>query len=275
MLEFLIPIENTLKIIPYLFPVVKTLLILLVAYLINKLLVKKWIFRLAKRVKIKRADIKPLKNVTALVIYIIAFVSVLGVWGLKGSLTGLLAGAGFAGIVVGFATKDIIGNFISGLILIVDQNFNVGDVVEVSGTWGVVEDIDIRTSTIMTWDGELVVIPNSKVTNEVIKNRSLHKPLIRMRLPVGVDYGSEMDKVIEVCNNVMAKMDEIEEEPKPQVIFEEFADSSLNFELRFWINMDKVSPPEMKTKVSVELNKALKEAGIKIPYPHVEVIKKD
>ena len=126
----------------------------------------------------------------------------------------------------------------------------------------------------MTWDGELVIIPNSKVANEIIKNRSLEKPLIRVRIPVGVEYESDMEKVIKVCNDVMAKMKEIEKDPKPQVVFQEFGDSSLNFELRFWINMEKVSPPEIKTKVSMELNKALKKARIGIPYPHVEVIMK-
>lgn len=260
--------------IPYFMPTLKTVIILVVAYLINRLFFQKWIFGIARRAKIKKRDVKPLRNIISWTVYIVAVIYVLGVWGLKGSITGLLAGAGFAGIVVGFATQDIIGNFISGLILIADKKFNVGDVVEIAGISGRVEDIDIRTSSIMTWDGELVVIPNSKVANEIIKNRSLEKPLIRVRIPVGVEYGTDMEKVIKVCNDVMAKTKEIEENPKPQVVFEEFADSSLNFELRFWINMEKVSPPEIKTKVSMELNKALKKSKIGIPYPHVEVIMK-
>ena len=157
--------------------------------------------------------------------------------------------------------------------MILDPKINVGDVVEVNGISGTIEDINIRTSSIMTWDGELVVVPNSRMTNEIIKNRSLDKPLVRIRLPIGVEYESDMEKVIKVCNDVMGRIKEIEVEPKPQVVFEEFADSSLNFELRFWVNMNKVSPPEIRTKVSIELNKALKKARIGIPYPHIEVIR--
>ena len=273
MIEFLTYAESMLSTIPYLLEIVKTISIVIIAYFINKLFFQKWIFNITKKMKLKKNDIKPIRNIISLIIYAVALMSVLGVWGLEGSVTGLLAGAGFAGIVVGFAAQDIMGNFISGLILILDKKFNVGDVVEISGISGVIEDINVRTSSIMTWDGELVIIPNSKVANEIVKNRSLQKPLVRIRLPIGVDYGTNMEKLIEICDKVMGKMKEIERDPKPQVVFEKFADSSFNFEMRFWINMEKVSPPAIKTKISIELNKALKKAKIKIPYPHIEVIR--
>jgi len=258
---------------PYVLETIKSLLILAIAYILNNFIFKKWVLKIAHKAKIDKKIVKPLKNIISFIIYLVAIFLVLGVWGLEGSITGLLAGAGFAGIVIGFATKDIIGNFISGLILILDPKISVGDVVEINGISGTIEDINIRTSSIMTWDGELVIVPNSRMTNEIIKNRSLDKPLVRIRLPIGVEYESDMEKVIKVCNDVMGKTKEIEKEPKPQVVFKEFADSSLNFELRFWVNMNKVSPPQLKTKVSIKLNNALKKAGIGIPYPHIEVIR--
>jgi len=259
--------------IPYFWEMVKSVIIITIAYIVNKFIFQRWFLKIAHKAKIEKKIAKPLMNIISFIIYIIAIFLILGVWGLEGSVTGLLAGAGFAGIVIGFATKDIIGNFLSGLILILDPKINVGDVVEVNGISGKIEDINIRTSSIMTWDGELVVIPNSKMANEIIKNRSLNKPLIRLRLPVGVEYESNMEKVIKVCNDVLGKIEEIEKDPKPQVVFDKFGDSSLNFELRFWVNMNKVSPPAVKTKVSIELKKAFKKAKIGIPYPHIEVIK--
>ena len=258
----------------YLVELIYSIIIIIVAYITNKIIFQRWIYHLAKKAKIKKAILKPLKNLISAAIYIIAILLILKVFGLEGSLTGLLAGAGFAGIVVGFAAKDIIGNFIGGIILILDKKFSVGDIVEIAGISGKVEDINIRTTTIMTWDGELVIVPNAKASNEIIKNRSLNKPFIRLRLPLGVEYGADMETVIKVCDKVMGKFKEIEKDPKPQVVFEEFGKSSLNFELRFWINLDKVSPPDIKTKVSIELKKELKKNKIGIPFPHVEVIMK-
>lgn len=263
----LVAINNAL-----LMKIVKSILIILGALIVSRIFAK-YIVKHAKKLKIEEKILKPLKNLISFIIAIAAIFLLLETWGMEGSLTGLLASAGFAGIVIGFATKDIIGNFISGLILLFDRKFNVGDVVEIAGISGKVENISIRTTTIMTWDGELVVVPNSKIVNEIIKNKSLYKPLIRLKLPVGVAYESDMEKVIKVCNEVMEKMEEIEKEPAPQVVFEKFGDSSINFELRFWVDMSKVSPPKVKTKLSIELKKAFKRRKIEIPYPHIEVIR--
>ncbi len=257
---------------PVVVKVVKTIIILIVSFAISKIF-SRYILKHAKKLRIEDKIVKPLQNILSFIVYLVALFFVLDTWGIRSSLTGLLASAGFAGIVIGFATKDIIGNLISGLILFFDRKFNVGDVVEVAGISGKVENISIRTTTIMTWDGELVVVPNSKIANEIIKNKSLYKPLIRLKLPIGIAYESDVEKVIKVCNEVMEKMEEIEKDPKPQVVFDRFGDSSINLELRFWINMKKVSSPSVKTKLSIELKKAFEKHGIKIPYPHIEIVR--
>jgi len=267
-------ILNAVEKIPYLLEVFYTIIILLLAYIINKIVVRKWIHKIARKAKVKDTVFKPLKNIVSAGVYVVALFLILRVFGMLGSLQGLLAGAGFAGIVVGFAAKDIMANFIGGIILFLDNDFHVGDVVEVGGVVGVVEDIEIRTTCVRTWDGEKVIIPNAMATNEIIKNRSVDKTNIRLRLPIGVAYGTDIDKVIKVCDKLMASFDEIEKDPKPQVVFEEFGSSSLNFELRFWIDFGEVSPPDLKTKVSSALQKELKKEGIGIPFPHVEVIMK-
>lgn len=260
--------------VPYLLEIIYSIFIIIIAYLVNKIVITRWATRAAKKANVKKHVLKPLQNLLHAVVYVIAILLILRVFGIQGALTSLLAGAGFAGIVVGFATKDIIGNFISGIILIIDKDFKVGDIVEIENIMGIVEDIEIRTTVVKTWDGETVIIPNSKVANEVIKNRSIDQPEVRIRLPIGVRYSSDMEKVIKVCDKVMANIEEIKEDPKPQVIFEEFGDSSINFELRFWINFEEISPPDIKTKVSVALKKELDKKGIGIPFPNVEVIMK-
>lgn len=260
--------------IPYLMEGLYSLSILVAAYFITKIIIHGWVKKIAKKANVDFKTFKPLRHLLSIAIYVVAIMFILRIFGLTGSLTGLLAGAGFAGIVVGFAAQDILSNFIGGIILIIDDKFSVGDVVEVAGVIGSVENILIRTTVIRTWDGEVVIVPNSKAANEVIKNRSIEKPIIRMKLPIGVEYGTKIDKVVEVCDKMMNKFDEIEKDPKPQVVFQEFANSSLNFELRYWINFNKVSIPVFQTKLSSELQKELEKAGIGIPFPHIEVLMK-
>lgn len=265
---------ETLQSIPYLIEAIYAVIVLIAAYFINKIIVKVWIKKLAKKAKVSTKTFKPLRNMLSILVYIIALVFILKIFGMQGSLTGLLAGAGFAGIVVGFAAQDILSNFIGGIILFLDDKFSVGDVVEIGGVIGIVDNILMRTTTIKTWDGEIVIVPNSKAANDIIKNRSIEKPIIRMKLPIGVEYGTKINKVVKVCDKMMNKFDEIEKDPKPQVAFQEFANSSLNFELRYWINFSKVSPPDFQTKLSAALQEELEKAGIGIPFPHVEVLMK-
>ena len=262
------------QITPLYLQILETVVTLGIAYVLH-LLTKRYFFNAAKAIKINPRTIRPLAKLIIYFIYFVAILIILKVWGVESSISALFASVGFAGLVIGLATKEIIGNFLSGLILLFDKNFSVGDVVEIDGISGKVEDISLRTTTIMTWDGELVVVPNSKVTNEIIKNRSLYKPVIRVKIPVGVAYESDLDKVIKICENVLNSFTEIEKDPKPQVVFDKFGDSSINFEVRFWVNINRVSIPDIKTKVSIKLKEEFEKNGIKIPYPHIEIIKKD
>jgi len=260
--------------IPYSLELLQTFLILIGAYILNNWVINRWFIRLGKRAKLKKHYLKPLKNVVSFLVYIVALALILGVFGLTGSLTSLLAGAGFAGIVVGFAAKDIIGNLIGGVVLILDKPFRIGDVIRIKNVFGKVHNISIRSTTIKTFDGELVTVPNAMAMNEIIVNRTLDNMVYRINFSIGVDYESDINKVLDVCKDVLNSIDEIKKDPEPEVVFDEFGGSSINFILRFWINMDEVGPPKIKTIVSHELKEKFEEEGIGIPFPHMEVLQK-
>lgn len=214
-IEFLSRFYSQLESVPYALPAVKSIGILIGAYLINKFIIQRWLIKFGKRAKIKEHYLKPLENLASFLVYLVALFLVLGAFGLQGSLTSLLAGAGFAGIVVGFAAKDIIGNLIGGIVLILDKPFRVGDVIKIKDVFGKVEDITIRTTRIKTFDGEIVTVPNAMAMNEIVINRTLDNMLYRINFKIGVDYDNKIDNVIEVCKEVLNSIEEIKEEPEP------------------------------------------------------------
>lgn len=251
--------------------IIKSVITLLTGFFIYKASLL-YLRRILRKIEAETKYYKPLKNIILLLVIFIVFFVLLAIWGFKGTLTGILASAGFAGIVIGFALQDIISNFLSGLILIFDPKFNVGDIVEIDNISGRIDNISFRTTTIMSWDGELVIVPNSKIIKEVIKNKSLYKPKVRVRIPLGISYESDLQKAIKISQSVVREFKEIEKDPAPQVVFDKFGDFSVNFELRFWVDMEKVSIPEIKTKVSLRIKQRFKEEGIEIPYPKIEML---
>tara|TARA_Y100001970_G_C14197089_1_gene838758 strand:+ start:867 stop:1901 length:1035 start_codon:yes stop_codon:yes gene_type:complete len=196
-------------------------------------------------------------------------------WGLD--VTGWLASAGIIGIVVGLAAKDTLANFFSGIFIMADAPYKENDYIILdSGERGYVSNIGLRSTRIMTRDDIEITIPNSVIANSKIVNESggpYEKE--RVRLSVGVAYGTDIDKVREVLMNIAQSHENISKENSPRVRFREFGESSLLFQLLFWI--DK---PEMRGRVSDEVNskiyKAFKNENIEIPFPQRTLhIKKD
>ncbi|RLJ03181.1 MAG: hypothetical protein DRP11_01495 [Candidatus Aenigmatarchaeota archaeon] len=264
--------ESLLVSLPYV-QVAQALAVLIGAFIINRFFIQRHLDRFARTAKLEEHYIKPLKNILTFLVYVVALFIILSIFGLRGSVEGMLAGAGFAGIVVGFAAKDILSNFIGGFVLLADKPFRVGDVVEIAGVTGRVDDISIRSTRLETFDGEYVTIPNAMAMNEIVKNRSLKKPQYRVRMNIGVDYDSDLQKVIKVCSDILRKTEEIEKKPEPIIAFDSFGDSSINFVLYFWVNIKKNSPLAVKTKISQEIVKRFRKEKIKIPFPHIEIVK--
>ncbi|MBN1220918.1 MAG: mechanosensitive ion channel [Anaerolineae bacterium] len=192
------------------------------------------------------------------------------VWALQQvdfNLTGFVAGLGILGFTIGFALKDIAENFVAGILLLVQQPFDIGEAIEVAGYSGTVTDIQIRATTIRTWDGLLVVVPNAQVYTHAITNYSKPEKR-RLGLDIGVGYETDLQKAHDTMLAVVADLPGVlQAEPAPSVIFKEFGESSINATLYFWIDphqTDYFSTLDVAVK-GIKL--AFEREGINIPYP--------
>ncbi len=196
---------------------------------------------------------------------IVVFLFILSVWGIE--IGPLLASLGIAGIAIGFAVKDSLANIFGGIQLILDKTFKVGDKVELQdGTVGVIQDISLRSTRLRTYDNELIIIPNGKLTNENVKNHVQPDLKMRVRVPFGVEYGSDPKKVKEVVLKAIKKIDTVIDDPEPDVLFMEMADFSLNFRAQFWVDSYE-KWFNSKIKANEVIYEALNKSGIGIPFP--------
>lgn len=214
---------------------------------------------------IRRRFAPLLENLAKIVVFVIALIILLSIWGI--SVTALLASAGIAGIIIGFAARDILANFFGGLFVLADSPYKIGDYIVLdSGERGMVTDIGLRSTRIRTRDDIEITIPNAQIANSKIVNESGPQEKMRVRIRVGVAYGSDIDKVRAILGRIAAENEHVCEEPEPRVRFREFGDSSLNFELLCWI--DK---PLARGRILDQLNTAIykrfAEEGVVIPFP--------
>ena len=186
----------------------------------------------------------------------------------KIDVTAWLASAGIVGLALSFAAKDTLSNLFAGVSIVMDAPYKAGDFIILdTGERGVVTDIGLRSTRILTRDDVEITVPNGIIGNGKIINEAGGPPAQhRIRVGVGVAYGSDVDDVIEVLAGVAADHPDVLKTPEPRVRFRLFAESSLNFELLGWI-----AKPVDRGRVTHELNcavyKALNKHNIKIPFP--------
>ena len=208
-------------------------------------------------------------RLAALVVVFILFYHAAKYYGLP--VTAVFASAGIAGVAVALAARETLANFFGGITIFLDKPFKAGDYIILdSGERGEVKEIGMRSTRILTRDDVLISIPNSVITNVKVINESAPKPRLRVRIKVGVAYGTDVDQVEEILLDLAGNDPLVAEKPKPRVRFRQFGDSSLNFELLAWSRR-----PHDRGRVVHELNrqiyKAFHSAGIVIPYPQHDV----
>ena len=181
-------------------------------------------------------------------------------------LTAFLAGLGILGFTVGFALQDVSKNFIAGMLLLLEQPFDLGDVIEVGSFIGTVAKVDVRATELYTFDGQNVIIPNGEIFTSPIKNYSRY-PKRRVELSVGVDYESDLEKVRQIALQVIEAIPGVLDKPAPKVVFRNFGESSIDFTLYFWIDLEQSGYLDALDAVVVNLKTAFEAAGINIPYP--------
>jgi len=215
-----------------------------------------------------------LNKFSGAIIYATAAILALDILGMN--VMPFIAGAGVAGIAIGFAAKDTLSNLIAGVLLIIDRPFEIGDRIEVwsapagSATWGDVIGIGLRATKIKTTDNIVIIIPNNEIMKRDIVNYTIISTKIRVRINIGVSYDADIEKAKELIVGVAGSLAWVSKAPPPKVVVRNFGESSVDLQLRVWIDdarkrMDTISSITDKIKEVFDKN------GIEIPYPKRDI----
>lgn len=182
-------------------------------------------------------------------------------------LEALTVFAGAMGVGIGFGLQNITSNFISGLVILAERPITIGDRVEVAGVTGQVVKIRARSTVIVTNDNISTIIPNQKFIDSPVTNWTYGDPKVRFRIPVGVAYGSDVEKVRQALIAAAEEDPHTLKDPPPSVFFGGFGDSSLDFELVAWSDEMNHRPRRYRSDLNFAIARKLNEAGIEIPFP--------
>ena len=199
---------------------------------------------------------------------LLAFVVIAALGQLGIQTTSFIAILGAAGLAVGLALQGSLANFAAGFLMIIFRPFKVGDFIEGAGVAGVVEAIQIFTTTLKTGDNKTIIIPNAKLAGDNITNYSA-KETRRVDMTVGVAYDADLSKVKNVLIDIIGKESRIHSDPAPQVAVAELADSSVNFVVRVWTNTADYWG--VKFDITETIKNRFDEEGIGIPYPQHDI----
>ncbi len=181
-------------------------------------------------------------------------------------LSGLAVIFGLLSVGIGFGLQNVTSNFVAGLILLLERPIKIGDRVTVGDTEGEVTSINIRSTTIRTLTNISIIVPNSEFVSSNVINWSHGDPKIRLDIEVGVSYNSDLEKVLKVLGNIAETHTGVLKNPKPDVLFVGFGDSSWNLLLRVWIENPK-GHHTIRSDVNCEIVRKFREFNIEIPFP--------
>jgi small-conductance mechanosensitive channel len=186
-------------------------------------------------------------------------------------LSSLTIIAGGISVGVGFGLQNIINNFVSGIIIFAEQPIAIGDRVEVSGIAGRVEKISLRSTMVVTSDNITMIVPNADFISQTVTNWSYSDPKVRIRIPIGVSYGSDPQKVKKLLLEVAEEDSRTLKDPGPSVIFRAFGASSLDFELAAWTKEMSTRPTSYISGINFAIDKKFREHDIEIPFPQQDL----
>ncbi len=181
-------------------------------------------------------------------------------------VSAFLAGLGILGFTIGFALQEIMQNFVAGMILLVQQPFDIGNYVSVSDYSGNVSAINMRTTELKSLDGRLIIVPNAQVLSNPIENYSRADQL-RVDLPVGVSYDTDLDLARDAIMDALPDVKGFLAEPAPSIIYHSFGASSIDMDVRFWINTSENNLFDAKDEAVIITKRALDAKGVDIPFP--------
>ena len=205
--------------------------------------------------------------ITVYTMWLFGILLALHVFGL--GTTSLTVAFGALGIGLGFGLQNIFNNFISGIILLFERPIQVGDDIEINGTWANVRKINVRSTIVQTYDNASLIIPNSDFISAQVINWTLKDKRIRIKINVGVAYGSDIQLVRESLLAIARSNNNVLALPEPDVVFADFGASSLDFVLRVWTNVDQMI--RVGTEIRFEIDRVFREREITIAFPQLDV----
>lgn len=256
----------------YAIPTVLFIGTFIVAWLLGKTILIPFIKRLLDR-QGHDPSVKSLaESLTGVVNLILAFAIAFTIAGFGNVIAAFGVFAGAIALAVGFASQDLLSNFVAGIFILKDEPFDVGDWIEVNGIVGIVEDIDLRVSRIRTFDNERITVPNSELANNALKNPVAFNKL-RQQFVFGIGYDDDIDHAKKVILDEADKNPDIMDDPETSIRVTELADFYVGLQTRFWI----ANPSRANfTKVRSDFVQAVKERcdaeSIEMPYPYRELV---
>jgi small-conductance mechanosensitive channel len=188
------------------------------------------------------------------------------------NVNALIAALGVGGLAISLAAQDTLSNVISGVMIMLDQPFRVGDRIEIQGlgTWGDVVDIGLRSTRIRTRDNRLVIIPNNSISTDQIVNYTYPDPQYRIQIEIGIRYGQDIEKVRQIIIESVSKVDGVLQNKPVDALYVNMGESSMTFRIRWWIE-SYVDTRRMFDRVNSALQIALDEAGVEMPFTTYDI----
>lgn len=228
--------------------------------------------RVAKKSKTKVDDtlFSIFNSILNVVLIIVSFLYILSLWGVE--IGPLLAGLGIAGLAVALALQPILSNIFSGIAVVLDGTVKTGDLVYLEGESikGKIDRIGLRSTRVLTFDNEYIIVPNNKLSDSAVQNIALPEPKSRVVIPFGVAYGSNIEKVKKLIEKELKKVNHLDKEEPISVKFLEMADSSLNFKAFFYVE-SYAHRFAATDQANTLIYNALNKAKISIPFPQMDV----
>ncbi|EPR66711.1 mechanosensitive ion channel family protein [Cyclobacterium qasimii] len=244
---------------------ISIILVFVVSELARKFLANKVLAKYKLEVGIRQS----IATIFKYLLIIIGLVTILQNSNVDLSALGILAGA--VGVGIGFGLQNITNNFISGLVILLERPIKVGDRIEVDDVYGDVMSISARSTTILTNDNISIIVPNSQFIDNAVINWSHNDNNIRFNIPVGVSYKEDPEKIKNILLEVVKKNPGVLMKPEPDVLFDKYNDSSIDFNLRVWTTEYTTKPNVLKSQLYYEIFKKFVEEKVEIPFPQRDI----
>lgn len=245
------------------------LLLLTLAIIVAKFIMK-WLRHLITR-KMEQEDKQKFTSIFKFINYLVYLIAVFVTLSVAGvDITLVITASAVLFVGLGLALQDLFKDILGGVFIIIDKSLQVGDIVEVDGKVGKVFEIKLRTTRAITRDDKVLILPNHKFISDIVYNYTQNHRTTREKVSVGVAYGSDVQLVTKILEQVATEQKQILKNPKPFVLFDDFGDSALLFSVHFFTN-DSFRDPRIKSEMRYKINARFKENNISIPFPQRDV----